>query len=86
MNTSAASSLPSNAVSKSAFKAHALEILRRVQATGEPVIITDRGRPVLRLEPYFGDDDAVFASLRGSVLAYHDPTEPVGVADWEALA
>lgn len=86
MSGSAVSRLPSNAVSEAAFKAHALEILRRVQATGVPVIITDRGRPVLRLEPYFGDDDAVFALLRGSVLAYHDPTEPVGVSDWEALA
>ena len=73
-------------VSKAAFKARTLEILRRVQATGESVIITDRGRPVLRLEPYFGDDDVVLASLRGSVLAYHDPTEPVGPDAWEALA
>jgi prevent-host-death family protein len=76
----------SNTVSKAVFKARALEILRRVQATGEPVIITDRGRPVLRLEPYFGEDDAVLASLRGSVLAYRDPTEPVEAAAWEALA
>jgi prevent-host-death family protein len=81
---SVSGSLP-NTVSKAAFKARALEILRRVQATGEPVIITDRGRPVLRLEPYFGDDDAVLASLRGSVLAYGDPTEPVEPAAWEAL-
>ena len=72
--------------SKAAFKARALEILRRVQETGEPVLITDRGRPVVRLEPYFGDDDAVLASLRGSVLAYDRPTEPVGEDTWEALA
>ena len=86
MNTpSVFGSLP-NTISKAAFKARALEILRRVQATGEPVVITDRGRPVLRLEPYFGEDDAVLASLRGSVLAYHDPTEPAAVAAWEALA
>lgn len=72
-------------VSKATFKAQALEIMRRVQATGEPVIITDRGKPVLRLEPYYGDDDAVLASLRGSVVAYHDPTEPVDAEAWEAL-
>jgi prevent-host-death family protein len=86
MNAPSVSATLSNTVSKAAFKARALEILRRVQATGEPVIITDRGRPVLRLEPYFGDDDAVLASLRGSVLAYVDPTEPVEAAAWEALA
>jgi prevent-host-death family protein len=86
MSAPSGSGILSNTVSKAAFKARALEILRRVQATGEPVIITDRGRPVLRLEPYFGDDEAVLASLRGSVVAYVDPTEPVEPAAWEALA
>lgn len=80
------SSTPVSTVSKAAFKARALEILRRVEATGEPIIITDRGRPVLRLAPYYGDDDAVLASLRGTVVAYHDPTEPVGETTWEALS
>jgi prevent-host-death family protein len=73
-------------ISKANFKARALEIFRRVQETGEPVLITDRGRPVLRLEPYYGEDDAVLASLRGSVTRYDEPTEPVGEDDWEALA
>lgn len=73
-------------VSKATFKARALEIFRRVEASGEPVLITDHGRPVLKLEPYYGEDDAVLASLRGSVLEYHNPTGPVGEDDWEALA
>ena len=74
-----------NCVSKATFKARALEIFRRVQETGEPVLITDRGRPVLRLEPYYGEVDAVLASLRGTVLSYHNPTEPIGEDAWEAL-
>jgi prevent-host-death family protein len=78
--------MPVTRISKANFKAHALEIFRRVQETGEPVLITDRGRPVLRLEPYYGDDDAVLASLRDSVLSYGKPTEPVGDDAWEALA
>ena len=73
-------------ISKAAFKARALEILRRVEASGEPVVITDRGRPVLRIEPYFGDEAGVLESLRGSVVAYQHPTEPIGPSDWEALA
>jgi len=77
--------MPAEQVSKANFKAHALEIFRRVEETGEPVLITDRGRPVLRLEPYYGEDDAVLASLRGSVVRYTRPTEPVGADDWEAL-
>lgn len=72
-------------VSKTAFKTQALEIFRRVQSSGEPVLITDRGRPVLKLEPYNGEDAAVLASLRGSVLEYRDPTEPSGEREREAL-
>ncbi len=73
-------------ISKAEFKAHALEVLRRVEATQEPVLVTDRGRPVVRIEPFYGEDDvAVLAGLRGTVRAYHDPTAPVADAGWEAL-
>lgn len=72
-------------ISKTAFKARALELFRQVQATGEPMVITDRGRPVLRLEPYYGDDKAALAFPRGSVVAYTKPTESVGEEDWETL-
>lgn len=75
-------------VSKAAFKARVLEILRRIETTGEAVIVTDRGRPVIRVEPYFGGDDAALAALRGSVVEYRDPLEPVDPQDqpgWEAL-
>lgn len=71
-------------VSKATFKARALEIFRRVQESGEAVIITDRGQPVLRLEPYYGEDDTVLESLRGSVLEYQRPTDPVDEGEWEA--
>jgi antitoxin (DNA-binding transcriptional repressor) of toxin-antitoxin stability system len=72
-------------LSKTEFKLRVLEICRHVQATGAPIVITDRGRPVLKLAPYYGDDDFVLASLRGSVLAYEDPMEPVGDETWESL-
>jgi len=62
-------------VSKSHFKAHALELLRRVEATGEPLIITDRGRPVLEVRPWEEDPRE---TLRGTLLRYEGPTEPTG--------
>ena len=82
------STMATSEVSKAAFKAQVLEILRRVEATGEAVIVTDRGRPVIRVEPYFGEDDAALAALRGSVVEYQQPLEPVDPPDrsaWEAL-
>ena len=72
-------------VSKATFKARALEIMRRVEATGSPVIVTDRGRPVLRLTPYRGEDDALLASLRGTVVSYAEPMEPAATGEWQAL-
>ncbi|MFN3285231.1 MAG: PIN domain-containing protein [bacterium] len=41
-------------VSKSHFKAKALQEFRWVQETGRPVVITERGRPVLQVQPYRG--------------------------------
>ncbi|MDZ7706870.1 MAG: type II toxin-antitoxin system prevent-host-death family antitoxin [Trueperaceae bacterium] len=70
-------------VSKSQFAPKALAYLREVERTGEPLIITDRGRPVVRIEPHAPADD-LLASLRGCVLRYDDPTEPVGDTEWEA--
>lgn len=73
-------------ISKSAMKARALEYFRLVERTGQGVIITDHGRPVLKLLPYSADPAEALAALRGSVIRYDDPTEPVGLEDWEALS
>lgn len=73
-------------VSKAKFKAQALAYFRQVEKTKKPLIITDRGRPVLRLIPYLADPEAGLKELRGTLIQYDDPTEPVGVEDWEALS
>ena len=39
-------------VSKSQFKAHALELFRQIEASGEPLVITDHGRPVPEVRSY----------------------------------
>ena len=70
-------------VAKSRFKRAVLEYLSEVEATGEPMVITDRGRPVVQLAPIAPVAPAAetLARLRGCVLRYDDPTEPVAV-DW----
>lgn len=72
-------------VSKSYFKARALELFRQVQRTGKPIVITDRGQPVLQLAPYRADPEESLRLLRETVVKYDDPFEPVGVEDWESL-
>jgi len=71
-------------ISKSEFKAKALEILRAVADTGEPVLITDRGTPTVEVRPYRGALRDAKELLRGSVLTFENPTEPTG-EQWEAL-
>lgn len=74
-----------DSVSKSRFKPRALEYFRKVQASKKPLIITDHGEPVLRIVPFAKDPARELQALRGSVLRYESPTEPVGLSDWEVL-
>ncbi len=71
-------------VSKSEFKAKALEIMRQVEQTGEPRVITDHGKPKLLLRKLRGHESDPLERLKGSVLRYEDPTAPVAEEDWEA--
>lgn len=71
-------------VSKSRFKAHALELFRQVERTGTPIVITDRGTPVLVLAPFREEPTAALKVLRESVVTYESPTRPVGDDDWES--
>ena len=74
-------------VSKSVFKAKALEYFRAVEDSGVPLVITDRGVPVLELRPFrCAEPQRAMERLQGSVLHFEDPTEPVGLDAWDALA
>ena len=70
-------------VSKSEFKSKALELFRKVESSGESVVVTDHGTPTLEVRPYRNLDRSPLDILRGSVLRYEDPTAPVEV-EWEA--
>jgi prevent-host-death family protein len=63
------------------FKAECLALLDRVARTGEPLVVTKRGKPVAKVVPIV-EEDAV-ASLRGSVTVLGDIVEPVLDA-WDA--
>lgn len=72
-------------VSKSQFKPRALQYFREVEKTGKELIISDRGKPVLKIVPYTDNTEEVLKALRDTVVKYDGPTEPVGLEDWEAL-
>lgn len=74
-------------VSKSKFKAQLLEYLRLLEESKQPLVITHNGKPVAKVIPYKGEDEAKdpIQSLRGTLVFYKDPNEPVGLEHWEAL-
>lgn len=75
-------------VSKSQFKAQALEYFREIEKNKQPIVVTHAGKPVVKIIPYQEEerDKAILASLRGSVLKYEDPDEPaIDPEDWDAL-
>lgn len=73
-------------ISKSQFKAKALEYMRYVEQNNQTLIITDLGNPVVNLVPHKPSlIKSDLYSLRGTLLKYDDPMDPVGVEDWEAL-
>ena len=64
-------------VSKSRFKPRALEYFRQVERSGEPLVITDNGQPVIKIVPYREAPVASRDALRGSVRRYRRPLDPV---------
>ncbi|MDN3517225.1 type II toxin-antitoxin system Phd/YefM family antitoxin [Aquisalimonas lutea] len=72
-------------VTKSEFKARALEYFRQVEVSGEPVVVTDRGQPAVEIRRYRADQRSPLEKLRGSVAEFKDPLAPVAEDDWEAL-
>ena len=72
-------------ISKSKFKPNALKYFREVQQKGKTLIITDRGKPVVKIIPYSEDPSEALKAFRNTVIKYEAPTAPVGLNDWEAL-
>jgi antitoxin (DNA-binding transcriptional repressor) of toxin-antitoxin stability system len=66
-----------NSVSKSQFKANALRLFRQVEASGQTLIVTDHGKPTLEVRPYRACERNPPEVLRGSVMRYDNPTDPI---------
>ena len=68
-------------LSKSQLKSQLLKKLQLVEKERKPLLITHGGKPVVRIVPYTQDPQQILKELRGSVIAYREPTNPVAEAD-----
>ena len=68
----------SKTIAAAAFQAKCLRIINEMAVDGEPVTITNRGRPVAVLSPVRPEnaERSIIGALKGSVLAYDDPFGP----------
>ena len=70
------------------FKAKCLKLIDEMQADGEPITITKRGKPVATMSVIKEEKQPLkplFGMLKGSVLKYEDPFEPaIDPAIWDA--
>jgi len=70
-------------VSKSALKAKMPEYFRRVEESGEELVVTDNNRPTLRIVPIRQRQSGAdtFAGLQGQV-AYHEDVMTPTADEW----
>jgi hypothetical protein len=71
-------------ISKTRFKAHAQDILKDIEHSGQSRIITDRGKPTLEVRKLRQQKAEPLSILKGTVIKYVSPTTPVSEDDWES--
>ena len=70
-------------ISKSKLKANMLRVFREIEASGEELIVTDRNRPVLRIQP-IGRGKSVeelFGPFQGQLVFHEDVNAPT-IEEW----
>ena len=66
------------------FKAQCLAVMDEVRKTGEPVLITKRGRPVAKLVPAPSAAEDIFGYMAGKVKIVGDIVGPITPPkDWD---
>ncbi|MGA8501461.1 MAG: type II toxin-antitoxin system Phd/YefM family antitoxin [Candidatus Sulfotelmatobacter sp.] len=66
------------------FKAQCLAIMDQVLRSGEPVVVTKHGKPVVKLVPAESRVDDIFDYMAGKAKVVGDIVGPITPAeDWE---
>jgi len=66
------------------FKSHCLAMMDRVQESGEPLVITKRGKPVVKVMPIRENPEDIFGFLAGKIEIMGDIINTVPPEDWES--
>jgi antitoxin (DNA-binding transcriptional repressor) of toxin-antitoxin stability system len=71
-------------ISKSKLKAKMLEIFRQLETSGDELIVTDQGKPVLKITPIKQKSSVkeLFAEYQGKVTYLEDINTPT-LQEWD---
>lgn len=64
-----------------AFKAQCLAVMKEIHATGEPVVVTKRGKPFVKLVPAEQESSGLLGCMAGKVKIIGDIESPIPV-EW----
>jgi prevent-host-death family protein len=67
-----------------AFKARCLNVMKEVQATREPVVVTKRGKPLVKVVPVETQGDSLLGFMKGKVKIVGDIESPIPV-EWKVV-
>lgn len=67
------------------FKAKCLDVMEQVAATGEPVTVTKRGKPIAQVGPVVRKPKTLRGFLKGRIKITGDIMAPID-AGWDADA
>jgi antitoxin (DNA-binding transcriptional repressor) of toxin-antitoxin stability system len=70
-------------ISKTEFKAHALEVLREIEQSGKSRIITDHGNPTIEIRKLRQRKESPLEILKGTVIELDAFDQPVAADDWQ---
>jgi prevent-host-death family protein len=74
---------PGRTIGAAGFKARCLKLMDLVRETGAEYVATKHGEPVAKLVPYTERKrKPLFGFMKGTVLRYERPFEPVD-GDWD---
>ncbi len=68
------------------FKAKCLAVMDEIQTRKEPVIVTKRGKPIVKIVPLDGEIDSIFGFFKGKGKIKGDVVAPVlSLKEWGNL-
>ncbi len=68
------------------FQIHCLALIEEVQATGAPVLVTNHGKPVVKLVPVEAKDESIYGYMSNKAKIVGEIVSPITpIEDWEAL-